>query len=124
MWKLPDWKDWLWGHLGLALMGRAMLSKSLIQFSVDWRGCVPSLESGLRLNYDRGNGGPSKELMSGLLDLVPLTPQQATVDPCLHWNLLDAHRQVWLILLWDHCSFLLGPGAHKVLFVPSKSLFP
>ena len=22
-----------------------------------------------------------------------------------------------------HCSFLLGPSAHKVLFVPSKSLF-
>ena len=27
-------------------------------------------------------------------------------------------------LLWGHCSFLLGSGAHKVLFVPSKSLFP
>ena len=27
-------------------------------------------------------------------------------------------------LLWGHCSFLLGPGAHKILFVPSKSLFP
>ena len=26
--------------------------------------------------------------------------------------------------LWGHCSFLLGPGAHKVLFVPAKSLFP
>ena len=28
--------------------------------------------------------------------------------------------------LWDHCSFLLGPGAHKIFFVcvPSKSLFP
>ena len=26
--------------------------------------------------------------------------------------------------MWGHCSFLLGPGAHKVLFVPSKSLFP
>ena len=26
--------------------------------------------------------------------------------------------------LMGHCSFLLGPGAHKVLFVPSKSLFP
>ena len=26
--------------------------------------------------------------------------------------------------LWGHCSFLLGPGAHKLLFVPSKSLFP
>ena len=23
-----------------------------------------------------------------------------------------------------HCSFLLGPGVHKVLFEPSKSLFP
>ena len=27
-------------------------------------------------------------------------------------------------LLWGHWSFLLGPGAQKVLFVPSKSLFP
>ena len=28
-------------------------------------------------------------------------------------------------LLWGQCCFLLGPGAHKVLFVPSKSLcFP
>ena len=23
-------------------------------------------------------------------------------------------------LLWRHCSFLLGPGVHKVLFVPSR----
>ena len=122
--KLPDGKEWLWGNLGLALMGRAMLSKSLIQFSVDWRACVPSLYSGLRLNYDRGNGGPSKELMPGLLDSVPLTPQPATLNPCLHRNLRDTHGQVWLSLLWTHCSFLQGPGAHKVLFVPSKSLFP
>ena len=34
------------------------------------------------------------------------------------------HGQVWVSLLWGHCSFLLGPGVHKVLFVPSKSLFP
>ena len=27
-------------------------------------------------------------------------------------------------LWWGHCSFLLGPGVDKVLFVPSKSLFP
>ena len=38
--------------------------------------------------------------------------------------LLDTHRQVWVSLLWGHCSFLLGPGVQKVLFVPSKSLFP
>ena len=29
--------------MGLVLMGRAMLSKSFIQFSVDGQSCVPSL---------------------------------------------------------------------------------
>ena len=61
---------------------------------------------------------------AALLYSVPLTQQQATVNPCLHWILVDTHRQVWLSLLRGHFSFLLGPGAHKVLFVPSKSLFP
>ena len=27
--KLPDGREWLWGKLGLALVGRAMISKSL-----------------------------------------------------------------------------------------------
>ena len=36
-------------------MVRAMLSKSLIQFSVDGQGCVPSLLFGP--NYGRGNDG-------------------------------------------------------------------
>ena len=62
--------------------------------------------------------------MHGLLYSVPLTPQQAAVDPCLHWRLLETHRQVWVNLLYGHCSFLLTPAAHKVLFVPSKGLFP
>ena len=56
--------------------------------------------------------------------LSALTLQQATADPRLCQRLLDTHRDVWVSLLWGHCSFLLGPGAHKVLFVPSKSLFP
>ena len=43
LWKLPDGRDWLRGELGLVLMGGAMLSKSLIQFSVDGWSCVPSL---------------------------------------------------------------------------------
>ena len=55
---------------------------------------------------------------------VLLTPQQATVDPCLCWRLLETHRQVWVSLLYGYCSFLLTPAAHKVLFVPSKGLFP
>ena len=62
--------------------------------------------------------------MHTLLHSVPSTLQQATTDPHLHWRLLDTHRQVWVSLLWGHCSFLPGPGAHKVLFVYSKSLFP
>ena len=30
----------------------------------------------------------------------------------------------WGVSCGGHCSFLLGPGAHKVLSVPSESLFP
>ena len=62
--------------------------------------------------------------MQGLPHSVPLTLQQATTDPRLCQRLLDTHGQVWVRLLWDNFSFPLGPGAHKVLFVPSKSLFP
>ena len=61
-----------------------------------------------------------KRSHAGTAVLVPPTLQQATVDLCLHQRLLDTHGQVWVSLLWGHCSFLLGPGEHKVLFVPSK----
>jgi len=43
LWKPPGGRDWLWVKVGLALVGRAMLSKYLIQFSADGWGCVPSL---------------------------------------------------------------------------------
>ena len=52
------------------------------------------------------------------------TLHQATADPCLCQRLLDTHWQVWVSLLLGHCSLLLGPGVYKLLFVPSKSLFP
>ena len=108
-------------------MGGAMLSKSLIQFSVDGQGCVPSLLFDLRPNYGEGNeynGTPSKVPCTTLLHSVLPTLQQATTDPHLHQGLLDTHRQFWVNLLWSHCSFFLGPGAHKVQFLPSKGLFP
>ena len=47
-------------------MGRAMLSKSLIQFSVDGWGCVPSLLFDLRSNY-----GGSYHDNGDLLQKVP-----------------------------------------------------
>ena len=43
--------------------------------------------------------------LPGLLLPVPLSPHQATADPCLHSRPPNTHRQVWLSLLWDHCSF-------------------
>ena len=65
-----------------------------------------------------------KRSHAGTAALSASDPAAATADPRLHWRLLDTHGQVWVSLLWGHCSFLLGPGMHKVLFVPSKSLFP
>ena len=62
--------------------------------------------------------------MHALVHSMPPTLQQATADTCLHGRLLDTPGQVSVSLLWGLCSFLLGSGAHKVLFVPSKSLFP
>ena len=45
-----------------------------------------------------------------------------TVDTHLHQGLLNIHGQVGISCLGSHCSFILGPGAHNVLFVPSKSV--
>ena len=93
----------------LALMGRAMLSKALIQFSVDgWWGvcCFPSLLFGLRPNYGRSNGDfLQKDLCQHAaaprtVVVSPRTPWQATLDPQICWRPMDNHRQVWLSVLW------------------------
>ena len=62
--------------------------------------------------------------MHALLHSVPPTLQQTTANPHLCRRHLDTHGHIGVSYLWGHCSFLLGPGAHKVLFVLSKSLFP
>ena len=51
------------------------------------------------------------------------TPWQATVDPCLHWRLLDTHRQVWLSRFWGHSSCFLVPGVHTFK-IKKKKLCP
>ena len=96
-----------------------MLSKSLIQFSVALQGCVPSLLFDLRSNYGGGN-----EDNGDLLQKVPCTLSAPNPASGLHHFMPLPHGQVWVSVLWGHYSFLLGPGAHKVLFVPSQSLFP
>ena len=66
-------------------MSRAMLSKSLIQFSVDGWGCVPSLLFDLRPNYGGGN-----EDNGNLLQKVPCRhcytqcPQPCSRPPPTH----------------------------------------
>ena len=49
------WEILTGGKLGLVLMDEAMLSTSLIQFSVDGWGCIPSLLFDRRPNYGGGN---------------------------------------------------------------------
>ena len=105
----------------------AMLSKSLIQFSVEGQGCVPSLLFDLRPNY----GGGDEDNGDLLQKVSCMHCYTQRLNPAIghHWlmpppRLLDTHRQVWVSLLWGHCSFFLGPGMYKLLFVPSKSLFP
>ena len=123
--KLLDGRDRLRGKQGLVLTGGTMHSKSLIQFSVDGPCCVPSLLFDLRPNYGGGNEDSGDLLQKiPLLHSVPLTLQQATANPHLHWRLLDIHWQVLVSLLWDHGSFLFGSGGHQVVFETSKSLFP
>ena len=108
--------------LGLALVGRAMPSKSLIQFYADEWGCVSSLYFVVGVMEIFSISTYSSTLcLRGLLLLMTLTRQQATINPCLRRRLPNTHSQVWLNLLWGHCSFLLGPCAHQPLFVPSKS---
>ena len=55
LWKLPDGKDRLEGKLVLVLMGRDMLSKSVIQFSINTWGSITSLLFDLRPNYGEDN---------------------------------------------------------------------
>ena len=62
--------------------------------------------------------------LPGLLLSEPLSPHQAAADPCLRRRPPNTRRQVWLSLLWGHCSFP-GSCCAQGLFVPSKSLhFP
>ena len=119
LWKIPDGRDWLWGKLGLVLMGWAMLSKPLIQFSVDGWGCVPSLLFDLRQNYGGGN-----EDNGSLLQKVPWMHCNAQCpQPCSSPLLTHASAKgPWTLtgksgsVLWGHWFSLLGPVAHKVFF--------
>ena len=113
--------------LGLVLMDGAMLRKSLIQFSIDGWSCVPSLWLDLRPNYGGGNEDNGDLLQKiPCMDCYTQCPKACSRPPLTHtsagdsWTLIGKSGSVFC---WGHCSFPLGPGAHKILFVSSKSLF-
>ena len=104
------------------MMGGAMLSKSLIHFSLKGRGCVPSWLFDLRPNYGGSNEDNGDLFQNSHASNATLSAPNPASG--LHHFMPLPHGQVWVSVLWGHYSFLLGPGAHKVLFVPSQSLFP
>ena len=116
LWELSDGRDRLRGKLGLVLMGGSMLSKSLIQFSVDGWGCFPSLLftwGQTMVEVMKIMVTSFKWSHNALLYSVPPTLHQATANPYLCWRLLDLHGQVWVRLLWVIAPFswagALGP---------------
>ena len=101
-----------------------MLSKSLIQFSVDGLVCVPSLLftwGQTMVEVMKIMVTSFKGPMHALLHSVP----QPCSSPLLtHASAgdLDTHRQVWVSLLWGHCSLLLGPGAQGSVCALQESI--
>ena len=112
LWKLPYGRDWLWGKLGLVLVGGAILSKSLMEFSVDGRGCVPSLLLDLRSNY-----GGSNEENGDHLQKVPHThcpiqcPRPCSRPPQTHASARDSRTFMSKSELVSCGSLLLSPGS-------------
>ena len=80
IWKLPDGRDWLRGKLGLALMGGAVHSKSLIQFSIEELCSLPVVW--LRPTY--GGGDEDNATLSA-------------PDPAAGHHQLTLHGDSWIL---------------------------
>ena len=72
-------------------MGRAMLNKSLVQFSVDGWGCVPSLLFDLRPNYG-GSNADNGDLLQKVpgMHCCPLCLQPCSRPPLTHASTGDS----------------------------------
>ena len=109
-------------------MGRTMISKSITQFSVDGWNCVPSL----LLTWVQTMVEVVKIMRINLLQKIPYTycythcPKSCSKAPPTHISTGDSLTLLGKsgsVFCGYRCSFLLGPGAHKVLYLPSKSLW-
>ena len=114
-------------------MGRALLSKALIQLSAGGWGCTPL---GSCLAWGNPALGP-RGSMIGLMansrrvhakgDLPgPPSPWWAPADPHRHRRPCNTSREFWFSLLWGHCSSLWVLVRAKFYLCPPRleSLFP
>ena len=105
-----------------------MFSKSLIQFSVDGWGYIPALLFNLRSNYGGGNEDYVHLLqkfpcMIALPHSVPPTCSWPPLTHAFTGDFWTFTGKFGLVSCGVTAPFSWGPGAHKVLFVPSNSLF-
>ena len=121
-----SWWERLKGKLGLVLMGGAMLSKSLIQFSVDGWGCVPSLF----FTWCQNMVEVMKIMVSSFKRSHECTAILSAPNPAAGHHrptpLLETpghSQQARDSLLWGH-YFFLQVLAHKVLLCPPRVYFP
>ena len=118
LWKLSEGRDRLRGKLGLVLIGGA--SKSLIQFSVDGRGCVLSLLFDLRPNYGGGNEDNGDPLQKPS-DLLHLACWYVTKN--VYWSSSTSPPSWTDLLLINPFHVLRLPHSFKVCALPLPSYF-
>ena len=106
------WERLTEGETGLVLMGRAIISKSLIQFSFEGQSCVPSLLFDLRPKYSGGN-----EDNGDLLQKVPCRhcytkcPPPCSRPPLTHASTRDTGHSLASLGEVLVGSLLLSPGS-------------
>ena len=117
--KLPSGRDWLWGKLGLALVGRAMLSKFLVQFSADGGSCActpPPTPSPVRcLAWD-------SSVLESIGSMIGL---MATSFKSTYANMLHLPRLLLLVLLiqWKLLSIHSSARDSQTLIGKTGTLF-
>ena len=109
--------------MGLVLVGRAMFSKSLIQFSVDGWSCVPSLLftwGQTMVEVMKIMGTSFKRSHGCTTTLSAPNPAAGHHQPTPPLDTPGHSRANLGQSLVGSLLLSLGPGAHKVLFVPSQ----
>ena len=104
----------------LALVERAVLSKTLIQLSSNGQGCAPSL-----LFVWSESVGFYSMVIGELQEDLMLRHISQGRTLLAHTSAGDPQALTGgsgSVSSGGHCSFLLSPGVHKILFVPFKGL--